>query len=243
MPNHCHFVVWRERDGDLPAFMQQVTNTHVKRWKEHRHEIGYGHLYQGRYNCFPVETEDYFYQVVRYVERNALRANLVERAKSWRWSSLRRVEREDPAFPILSTWPLPRPTDWLQIVNQPQAEPQAEAEVAALRCCVNRGRPFGDPNWVTDTAKRLGLEWTIRPREGRRNNHRLVTVTCIIWILQIWRLSPPPFSGCTIRTVGCDRRPRPEIMAHARKRPVRKEGKVHRLGAAARLLRQEHPVF
>src|SRR5208283_3165388 len=84
----------------------------------------------------------------------------VERAESWRWSSLRRVEREDPAFPILSTWPLPRPTDWLQIVNQPQTE----AEVAALRCCVNRGRPFGDPNWVTDTAKRLGLESTIRPR-------------------------------------------------------------------------------
>src|SRR5271166_3829280 len=67
MPNHWHFLVWPERDGDLPAFMQQVTNTHVKRWKEHRHEIGYGHLYQGRYKCFPVETEDYFYQVVRYV--------------------------------------------------------------------------------------------------------------------------------------------------------------------------------
>ena len=53
MPNHWHFVVWPERDGDLPAFMQQVTNTHVKRWKEHRHEIGYGHLYQGRYKAFP----------------------------------------------------------------------------------------------------------------------------------------------------------------------------------------------
>src|SRR5271157_4380204 len=99
MPNHWHFVVSPERDGDLPAFMQQVTNTRMKRWKAHRHEIGYGHLYQGRYKCFPVETEDYFYQVVRYVERNALRANLVERAESWRWSSVRRVQREDPAFP------------------------------------------------------------------------------------------------------------------------------------------------
>src|SRR5208337_3544389 len=46
MPNHWHIVVWPGRDGDLPAFMQQVTNTHVKRWKEHHHEIGYGHLYQ-----------------------------------------------------------------------------------------------------------------------------------------------------------------------------------------------------
>jgi putative transposase len=61
-----------------------MTNTHVERWKEHRHEIGYGRLYQERYMSFPVETEDYFYQVVRYVERNALRVNLVTCAEAWR---------------------------------------------------------------------------------------------------------------------------------------------------------------
>ncbi len=60
LSNHWHAVVWPESDGDLPAFMQQMTNMHVKRWKEHRHEIGYGHLYQGRYKCFPVESEGYF---------------------------------------------------------------------------------------------------------------------------------------------------------------------------------------
>jgi len=65
------------------------------------------------------------------------------------------------AYCLMSNhWPLPRPADWIQMVNQPQTE----AELAALRCCVNRGRPFGDPNWITDTAKRLGLEWTLRPR-------------------------------------------------------------------------------
>ena len=96
LSNHWHAVVWPESDGDLPAFMQQMTNTHFKRWKEHRHEIGYGHLYQGRYKCFPVETEGYFYQVVRYVERNALRANLVARAEDWPWSSLRRSRTRGP---------------------------------------------------------------------------------------------------------------------------------------------------
>ena len=160
MSTHWHFVVWPERDGDLPAFMQQMTNMHVKRWKQHRHEIGYGPLYQGRYKCFPVETEEYFYQVVRYVERNALRASLVARAESWRWSSLRRGERDDPAFPILSPWPLPRPADWLRIVN----EPQSEAEVKALRRCVTRGCPFGGTDWVARIAKQLGLESTLRSR-------------------------------------------------------------------------------
>ena len=75
--NHWHFVLWPEHDGDLLAFMQQVTNTHAKRWKEHRHEIGYGHLHQYRDKSFPVETEEHFYRVVCYVERNALHANLL----------------------------------------------------------------------------------------------------------------------------------------------------------------------
>ena len=148
---------------NLPAFMQQVTNTHVKRWKEHRHardRVRVRPSLSRALQVFPGGNRRLLLpgRSLRGAESPACKP--VERAESWRWSSLRRVEREDPAFPILSTWPLPRPTDWLQIVNQPQTE----AEVAALRCCVNRGRPFGDPNWVTDTAKRLGLESTIRPR-------------------------------------------------------------------------------
>ena len=162
LPNHWHFVLWPEKDGDLAAFMQQLTNTHVKRWKQHRHETGWGHLYQGRYKCFPVQTEEYFYQVVRYVERNALRANLVERAELWRWSSLARERSriEEVAFPILSSWPLPRPADWLEIVNRPQSE----AELAAIRRCVNRGCPYGGAEWIARTVESLGLESTLRPR-------------------------------------------------------------------------------
>jgi len=163
--NYWHFVVWPEGDADLSTFMQDFTNTHVKRWKEHRHETGYGHLYQGRFKSFPVETEDYFYQVLRYVERNALRANLVERAEDWKWSSLGRSGREDAAFPILAPWPLPRPCNWVELVNQPQTE----AELAALRHCVNRGTPYGAQNWIERTAKQLGLESTLRPR-GRPKN-------------------------------------------------------------------------
>jgi hypothetical protein len=45
----AYMVLWPERDGQLSAFMQQMTNLHVKRWKEHRREVGYGHRYQGRF--------------------------------------------------------------------------------------------------------------------------------------------------------------------------------------------------
>lgn len=131
----------------------------------------YGPLYQGRYKSFPVQTVDYFYQVVRYVERNALRANLVERAEQWRWSSLcpgRNVSNRE----ILSAWPLARPVDWVELVN----EPQTEAELAALRHCVNRGTPYGEKRWVENTAAQLGLAATLRargrPRKTTNDNQR-----------------------------------------------------------------------
>ena len=81
MPNHWHFVVWPERDGELAAFMQRMTVTHVTRWQKYKKRVGEGHVYQARFKSFPVEEDAYFYQVVRYVERNALRANMVSRAE------------------------------------------------------------------------------------------------------------------------------------------------------------------
>jgi putative transposase len=68
--------------------MQRLTVTHSARWKQHKKEVGVGHLYQGRYKSFPIESDNHFIQVVRYVERNALRANLVREAENWEWSSL-----------------------------------------------------------------------------------------------------------------------------------------------------------
>src|SRR4029077_12136790 len=98
---------WPKADGDLAAFMQQLTTKHVRRWQLHRRKVGYGHVYQGRYKSFPVEEEDYFFQVVRYVERNALRAGLVPRAEDWKWSSLwRRTAGTADQQKLLCDWPV-----------------------------------------------------------------------------------------------------------------------------------------
>lgn len=159
MPNHWHFVLWPKGDDDLAAFMQRLTVTHVTRWQKHRHVVGEGHLYQGRFKSFPIEADDYFYQVLRYVERNALRANLAERAEEWQWGSLwRRVHGSAEQNSLLSAWPLPRPRLWVEHVNLPQTD----AEVNAIRRSVLRGQPFGSSHWGQQTAKSLGLESTLR---------------------------------------------------------------------------------
>ena len=167
MPNHWHFVLWPEHDGDLAAFMQQLTTKHVRRWQLHRRRVGYGHVYQSRYKSFPVEEEEYFYQLVRYVERNAQCAGLVERAEAWRWSSLwRRSSGTPEQKQLLSVWPVPYPKGWRQFVN----EAQTQAEVDAIRRCLARGQPYGGEDWVRRTAERLGLESTLRlPHRPRKD--------------------------------------------------------------------------
>ena len=163
MPNHWHFVLWPENDGDLGAFMQRLTVTHVTRWQKHYNMVGYGHVYQSRYKSFPVQTDDYFYQVMRYVERNALRANLVSKAENWQFGSLwirQFGTAKDKA--MLSKWPLARPRKWVNFVN----EPASEKELEALRRSCVRGTPYGDDDWIKQNAKKLGLESTLR-RPGR----------------------------------------------------------------------------
>ena len=90
MPNHWHLVVWPRNDGELSSLVGWLTLTHTQRWHAHRRSAGSGHVYQGRFKSFPIQEDDHFYTVARYVERNALRANLVPRAEQWRWSSLYR---------------------------------------------------------------------------------------------------------------------------------------------------------
>jgi len=159
MRNHWHFVLWPENDGDLARFMQRLTVTHVTRWQKHYNLVGFGHVYQGRFKSFPVETDEYFYQVNRYVERNALRANLVKRAEEWSWGSLWIQKYGTTEHRgMISDWPLPRPRQWIKYVN----EPETEAELLALRRSSIRGTPYGSMDWVEKTAKKLGLEATLR---------------------------------------------------------------------------------
>jgi len=159
MPNHFHLALWPRRDGDLSRFMQWLLTAHVRRYHQHYHSSG--HVWQGRFKAFPIQQDEYLLTVLRYVERNPLRAGLVGRAEDWLWSSLRGRGGEigDAVLPMHKS-PVPLVRDWVRWVN----EPMTDAEVERLRQSVNRGRPFGSDSWVQRVAARLGLEASLRPR-------------------------------------------------------------------------------
>ena len=98
--------------------------------------------------------------MLRYVERNPVRANLVEQAEQWRWGScFVRAQRGHALAPLLSDWPIDRPRRWLELVNQPQTR----AEESAMKTSIERSRPFGQLAWVQRTAEKLHLQQSLRP--------------------------------------------------------------------------------
>lgn len=161
MPNHWHLVLRPTQDGEMSRFLRWVTATHTMRYHAHYHTSGTGHVYQGRFKSFPVQDDNHFLTVCRYVERNALRAELAQRAEDWRWGSLWRWQQAVEPFPtLLSPWPIPRSPNWVAKVN----EPLTERELADLRRSAQRGSPFGKSSWIESTAQRLGLSSTLNPR-------------------------------------------------------------------------------
>ncbi len=164
MPTHWHLLLVPSLPGVISQFIGWMTMTHAQRWQVHRHRVGLGHVYQGRFKSFPVQTGKAFATVARYIERNPLRAGLVDRADAWRWSSLWRMEHGTAdQQSLLSPWSLagwPRPGDWLSHVQRPLTK----EEYDALRTCAARGRPFGDPEWQGIFSRQHGLDTTLRPR-------------------------------------------------------------------------------
>jgi putative transposase len=78
MPNHLALRPYSDRD--LGRWMQWLLTAHVRRY--HQHYRSSGHVWQGRFKAFPIEQDDHLLTVLRYIERNPLRAGLVERAET-----------------------------------------------------------------------------------------------------------------------------------------------------------------
>jgi putative transposase len=131
--------------------MQWWMTSHVRRY--HRHYRSSGHVWQGRFKSFPIQHDEHVLTVLRYVLRNPVRAQLVEAAMQWPWSSLRHPALADP-------FPGPLPDEWLRWID----EPLFDHELTRLRTCLNRQSPYGSTEWQAQFAKTADMTSTLRPR-------------------------------------------------------------------------------
>ena len=141
MPNHWHLLLYTREDGDLRKVLQWLGTSHATRHHARKGTVGGGHLYQDRYKSFIIEEDHHLLTVLKYIERNPVRAGMVSRPEAWRWgSAYRRTKGTIKQRQLLAESPVDLPKDyktWIQT-----AEP---AEILdTIRRSVNRGVAYGE---------------------------------------------------------------------------------------------------
>jgi putative transposase len=157
MRNHWHMVLWPKDDGDLSRYVGWLSLTHACRWQRVHGTRGTGCVYQGRFKAVPIESGIHLLIALRYVEANARRAGVVERAEDWPWSSASSLLGSD--MPTLHRWPIDPPTNWRALLNE--AQPAAGLDL--LRTAVRTSAPFGSDAWREQIVAKLGWKPGIRP--------------------------------------------------------------------------------
>ena len=168
MPNHWHLILYPKNDGDLGAFMHRLSNAHTRKVHARTNTNGSGHLYQGRYKSFLVGSENYVLAVIKYTERNAVRAKLVRLCEEWQWGSAwRRIYGTAQQKKLLDQIPVQLPDDYAKWINT--AEKLDDLDM--IRISTNKSVPYGKGQWVEEMVSKYHLESTLkspgRPKKSR----------------------------------------------------------------------------
>lgn len=104
MPNHYHLLFEIEVPEDISKLMAGLNRAYTHYY--HKTYLTYGFLWQGRFKLQPVQKEKYLIACGRYIERNPIRAGIVQEAPDYPYSSaqfycfgkLDNITSEDPVF-------------------------------------------------------------------------------------------------------------------------------------------------
>jgi REP element-mobilizing transposase RayT len=100
MGNHVHLLL-ETRKPTLSAFGQRLFASYTL-WYNRKHRRT-GHLLQGRFKSFLVDSDGYLAEVSRYIHLNPVRARMVEKPEAYRWSSLGAYVRRGGGVPWVRT--------------------------------------------------------------------------------------------------------------------------------------------
>jgi putative transposase len=166
MSNHFHLLLRPEPGVVISRIVQSLTVAHT--WRYHKRHRTVGHVWQGRFKSPVIQDDAHLLVVLRYIEANPLRAQMVRDLADYRWSSYpaHALGRPDPLLSPFPEWESLGSSDaerrrrWRQRLQRPQSA----QEQVAIREAVRTGKPFGAPAWVETVAQRLGVDLAPRPR-------------------------------------------------------------------------------
>jgi len=155
MPNHVHLILVPSAADGLRRAMAEVHRRYTR--MINFREGWRGCLWQGRFASF-VMSEKHLLGAARYVERNPVKAGLVERAEDWRWSSAAVHVGDSDESPAEVEWLAERMAGMIRTWREHLARPSEAELAAAMRLGASTGRPLGDAEFVKEIGQQLSRD-------------------------------------------------------------------------------------
>ncbi|MFL6436918.1 MAG: transposase [Terriglobales bacterium] len=162
MSNHVHLVLLPGREDSLSLLLRRVHGRYAQYYNTRWGRIG--HLWQSRFFSCILGIE-HLWAALAYVERNPVRAGIVEYATEYLWSSAAAHVKGMDTTGLLDMqwWQNEGPKNWNEVlaIDQPET-------VQQLRQCTYAGRPFGTETFVVEIGKKIGRTW-VRGRPKKKD--------------------------------------------------------------------------
>ena len=94
MTNHVHILVRENNPGDISLIMKKIL-TRYAMWYNRKY-LRSGSLFENRYKGNAIDDESYFYEVVRYIHNNPIRAGITRNRRDYPYSSYSEYFEEIP---------------------------------------------------------------------------------------------------------------------------------------------------
>jgi putative transposase len=166
MTNHVHLVAFPEGEESLSRALH-IAHTEYSVYFNSKYGFA-GHLFQGRPDMC-VMDDSHLWNAIRYVERNPVRAGMVQRAEDYPWSSaaahcgLRSdllLSTDFPPTGVIDNW-----SGWLEV-------DQSEEVKRTIRRHTSTGRPWCTPELLIQLEKLTGRDLQLRnpgrPRKEKK---------------------------------------------------------------------------
>lgn len=162
MTNHVHLIAVPAREDSLSILFRRLHGRYAQYYNAHAGRSG--HLWQNRFfGC--MLSPSHLWAALAYVERNPVRAGIVEHAADYAWSSASAhlTYDDDRGILDLDWWRREGPRNWKELL-----EGEQEEEERKLRSCTYSGKPYGEENFVNEMAERFGRYWSRgRPKKKK----------------------------------------------------------------------------
>ncbi|MCL5072121.1 MAG: transposase [Actinobacteria bacterium] len=85
MSNHFHLLLRIYKGNELSLFMKGICQSYAFNYKR-KYQLS-GYLFQNRYKSIFIDKDSYLMECARYIERNPVRAGIVNDPGQYHWSS------------------------------------------------------------------------------------------------------------------------------------------------------------